>query len=186
MVPGDEEGTSVASEDGDELERCAVCAFAWDLVGPEEVGPRIVAGAHGLAQALRAHPGAATRRPAPERWSALEYAAHLRDVLLHVRDRLIIALVEDDPEFTPLYPDRRVDLGLYAVDDVATVGTELEVAAGLFSRTFQQIDEAALRRKGHYLYPTTALRSLTWMAAQVVHEVEHHRDDVDEVLAAVG
>ena len=171
---------AAAADDG--LERCVVCGFAWDLVDPDEVAPRILDGARSVADALRADP-AATRRPTADRWSALEYGAHVRDVLLHVRDRLIIAMVEDEPEFTPLYPDPRVDLGLYAADDVDAVATELSVAAGLFARTFGQIDDEARQRRGHYLYPTPALRSVAWMAAQVVHEVEHHGRDVDEVLA---
>lgn len=48
---------------------------------------------------------APTRRPSPDRWSANEYAAHVRDVLLTIRDRLVIGLVEDNPRFKPVYRD---------------------------------------------------------------------------------
>lgn len=176
----------MAGAHDDELERCEVCGFAWDLVDPDEVAPRILTGTAAVADALRRHPAVAGTRPEPGRWSALEYAAHLRDVLLLVRDRLVVTLVEDEPAFMRLFPDQRVDLGLYAGDEPDEVATELTVAAGLFVRTFDRLDDEARARRGQYTWPTASLRTITWMSAQVVHEVEHHGSDVDDVLATVG
>lgn len=115
----------------------------------------------------------------------LEYAAHVRDVLLHVRDRLVIALVEDDPEFKPLYRDERVDLGLYAGDEWPVVRDELSMAAALFARTFARLPAGALTRPLQYAYPVPATRTVLWMAQQVVHEVEHHASDIVGGVALV-
>jgi S-DNA-T family DNA segregation ATPase FtsK/SpoIIIE len=138
-----------------------------------------------IGTAIDAAPAAALRRPDvdPARWSMVEYAGHVRDVLLHVRDRLVIGLVEDNPDFKPLYRDQRVDFGLYRGDDAEIVMGELLMAAPLFSRTFARIDAAGLARPIQYAYPAPATRSILWMGQQVVHEVEHHAGDVEATAA---
>jgi hypothetical protein len=150
----------------------------WASVAAEQVGPRIVTAAAAVAALVRSGTGVATRS-APDRWSSLEYAAHVRDVLLHVRDRFVIGLVEDSPEFKPLYREERVGLGLYADDQPSVVADEVEVAAALFARTFNRIDAVQLQRLCQYAYPTVQSRSLLWMGQQVVHEAEHHLGDIE-------
>ena len=160
-----------------------MCGFAWDAVGVEEIGPRLDRAAAELAALLRADEAQATQRPSEIVWSATEYAAHVRDVLLHVRDRLVIALVEDDPSFKPLYRDQRVDLGLYAADVPAVVADELLSAAGLFRRTVERLTAEQLARTAEYAYPVTATRTVRWMAAQALHEAEHHLGDARDAHA---
>ena len=48
------------------------------------------------------------RRPSPEQRSPIEYACHVRDVALMQRNRVYVALVEDEPSFKPMYRDERV------------------------------------------------------------------------------
>jgi hypothetical protein len=165
------------------VERCEDCGFAWETVPDTDIGPRVVGGAAALAEVLLTDP-LPTERPRAGRWSSLEYAAHLRDVCLHVRDRVVITLVEDEPEFKPLYRDERVDLGLYAADDAGTVARELTGAAALFARTFGTLDPSQLARTGVYAYPTPRSRAVRWMGQQVVHEAEHHLGDVRADAAA--
>jgi DinB superfamily len=163
----------------DAVDSCDACGFVWAAVASDEIAPRLQSGAAHIAASLRAHRDVAARRPEPERWSMVEYASHVRDVLLHVRDRLVIGLVEDNPEFKPLYRDQRVDHGLYGDDDVDLVTAELLMAAGLFARTFERIDPTTLDRPVQYAFPTPSTRTLLWMGQQVVHEVEHHAADID-------
>jgi hypothetical protein len=165
------------------VERCVDCGFVWASVPDGAITPRVRDGVAALVALLRADV-TPSRRPAPDRWSTLEYAAHLRDVLFHVRDRVVIALVEDDPEFKPLYRDQRVDLGLYAADTVPVVAGELETAAALFTRTFDRLDAPQRDRPCRYAFPTLSQRTIRWMGQQVVHEVEHHLGDVRTQVTA--
>ncbi len=158
-------------------ERCPECGFAWTEVPDAAIAERVTAGAAALGGTIR-EAAAPARRPRPDRWSALEYAAHVRDVILNIRDRVVVALVEDDPEFKPLYRDQRVELGLYSRDDATTVAGELAVAAALFARTWAALDERQLDRPCRYAFPVPTDRSVRWMGQQVVHEVEHHLGDV--------
>jgi DinB family protein len=163
------------------MERCEDCGFAWESVPASDVGERTRRGALRIAELLQAD--GVARRPEPNRWSGLEYAAHVRDVLLNLRDRIVVALVEDDPGFKPMYRDQRVDLGLYASDTPAIVRQDLDVASDLFCRTFAALSTEQLARPCQYAYPTLTTRSVFWMARQVVHEVEHHLGDIEENAA---
>ena len=116
----------------------------------------------------------------------LEYGAHVRDVLLTIRDRLVIGLVEDNPGFKSLWRDERVNLGLYRTDTPAAVVQELEAATAMFLRLFAEIDPASLGRVVQYGFPDSTTRTLEWMGQQAVHEVEHHLGDIQENLAQLG
>jgi hypothetical protein len=155
-----------------------VCGFTWASVPASAIADRVQLGATTIARDLRVNAELALLRPSPDRWSVLEYGAHVRDVILHLRDRFVIGLVEDDPTFKPLYREERVALGLYAHDTVEHVAKDLEMAANLFARTFAAISTEQLARECHYTYPTVATRTLLWMAQQMVHEIEHHLGDV--------
>ena len=121
-------------------------------------------------------------RPSAQRWSATQYAAHVRDVLLTLRDRLVIGVVEDNPSFKPMFRDERVDLGLYDADPADAVAEELRSATAMFIRLFEAIDPTLLGRPVQYGVPSPVERSLLWMGQQAVHEVEHHRSDIAENL----
>ena len=148
---------------------------------------------HGSGRAPRcsavscaALPTSLVRGPTPDRWSMLEYGAHVRDVLLVLRDRFVVGVVADHPEFTPMYRDERVDLGMYRGEDPAALATELEVAAGLLARMLEALTPEQLDLTCQYGYPGPSTRTLRWMAAQAVHEVEHHLGDVEENLKLVA
>jgi hypothetical protein len=164
------------------MERCAQCGFAWEEIARDEIGPRLDTGTSTIAALIAGDPGNAGRRPSEGRWSALEYAAHVRDVLLMLRDRFVLGLVEDNPAFAPMYRDERVGLGLYRTDTVDSLGTDLRAATAMFVRLFEAIDPAQLDRQVQYGYPEPTQRSVLWMGQQAVHEVEHHAGDIAENL----
>jgi hypothetical protein len=155
-------------------------------VGREEIGARIAAGTARIAELLAGAPADAAVRPAPGRWSAMEYAGHVRDVLTMLRDRVVLGIVEDNPSFKPMYRDERVDLGLYAADTIDDLAGELAVATAMFTRLFASVDAAGLERPVQYGFPNPAQRTVLWMGQQAVHEVEHHGDDVAENLRLVA
>jgi hypothetical protein len=165
-------------------ERCEEgCAFVWDAIDPNEIGNRITKGATDIAH-LIADGSRADIRSSPKVWSPLEYAGHVRDVLLSLRDRLVVALNEDNPLCKGLFGTPRIELGLYRGDSSALVAQELQTAGSLFARTWERIPEELRSRTMVYGYPRLADRSLTWVAAQALHEVEHHLEDVKAGLGA--
>lgn len=158
---------------------CPECGFDFDVAGTGDVGARVLAAARSIAEILvTTDDDIATRRPRPERWSAVEYAAHARDVMLIIRDRLVVGLVEKEPGFTPAYRDERVALGLYAADTAAAVAPEVVAAATMLDRLFHAIPADALARTVMYGHPGPERRTLGWMGLQAVHESEHHLLDI--------
>ena len=89
-------------------------------------------------------------------------------------------VVEDEPTPFPLYREERVNIGLYANETPRSVSDGLEVAAQLFTGTFETLRLDYLDRTLVYGYPVAAVRTLGWTGAQVVHECEHHLSDVRE------
>jgi DinB superfamily len=166
------------------MEKCEVCGFAWETVDRDEIGRRVDAGTARIAALIVADPARSAVRPTAQRWSATQYAAHVRDVLQTLRDRMVIGIVEDNPSFKPMYRDERVELGLYDPDPAEAVATELRAATAMFTRLFEAVDPRDLSRPVQYGYPSPVQRSLLWMGQQAVHEVEHHGDDIAENLGA--
>ena len=157
-----------------------MCGFRWDDVAPGEIAGRVSGAARALAAELDMGRAVALRRPEQARWSMLEYAGHVRDVLINFRDRIILGAVEDNPEPNRMYPDDRVDLGLYRRDTIEVMAAELAVAADLFGRTFDALTPVLLIRPIRFVWPVPATRTLLWAGAQTVHEAEHHLADVVE------
>ena len=137
----------------------------------------IRSGAADLAAVLTAGRDVRTR-PEPARWSSLEYACHVRDVLLVQRERLLAARRRDRPECEPMGRDERVELDGYAGQDPADVARQLGDAAQMFANDLARLGAADWDRTLIYNYPYRAERSLRWLAIHTVHEVRHHLLDV--------
>jgi DNA segregation ATPase FtsK/SpoIIIE, S-DNA-T family len=169
---------------------CDECGFEYEAVPAGEVAGAI----RSLAPRFRAlvagaaagDAGAVRRRPDPATWSALEYTAHVRDVLLVQRERVVHALVEDRPGFALMHREERVGLAGYADEDVDEALDGLSVAAGLLAHLFDRLDAAQLARRCRYSYPEPAERDLLWIGRHSLHEGEHHLRDVAQVLARGG
>ena len=164
---------------------CEQCGFDFETLEASEVGPRIRAGAEAVASAL-SNLSSPERRPSVERWSANEYAAHVRDVMLTIRDRLVVGLVEDNRGFKPVYRDERLSMGLYRADTAVELATELRAAGPMFVRLFDAIPIDQLSRQVRYGYPDPETRTLLWMGRQAVHETEHHLRDIIENTALLS
>ena len=115
------------------MRTCLECGFTYGaasrpalIAALGSLGPEIAQRLHGEGNLLRAQRSA-------EEWSALEYACHVRDVLLIQRDRLVVALVEETPSFTPMYRDHRVAFDGYNDQDPEVVGDHVIMASALFA-----------------------------------------------------
>jgi S-DNA-T family DNA segregation ATPase FtsK/SpoIIIE len=150
------------------------------------VAVRVSAAVDGFVRVIADAGDRAGERPAPARWSVLEYGAHLRDVLLSLRERTLLACIEDHPTGSPIHRDERVDLGFYRLDAPRDVGNELDVAGRLFLRTYAALPEGFLARRLLYSPVTPEEVSVAWLGTQAVHECEHHLGDAREDLRLLG
>jgi DinB superfamily len=167
------------------VDHCDECGFTYELGQAEVAGPAIVETVARLAASLagadRAGGDVAARRR-PELWSPLEYACHVRDVLLVQRERALAARRRDRPAFEPMGRDERVEHDGYADQDPADVVRQLADAALMFANVLSRLPAADWERPLIYSYPERAERSVRWLAVHTVHEVRHHLLDIDRQL----
>ena len=159
------------------METCEGCGSCWDAVEPGEVAGRLRAAGRRIGALLAVDTDHAARHE-PGRWSSLEYAAHVRDVPLNVRDRMILALAQDVPHPPSMYPALRVDAGLYTGETAGLLAADISCVTEIFVRFTQALGEPVWQRRLVYPWPRETERTLVWAAAQVVHELEHHGDDI--------
>lgn len=133
-----------------------------------------------------ARPDTAVARPDPRTWSALEYACHIRDVLLIQRERVVLAQVQQCPAVSPMCREERVVLCRYRAHSIPDVLNHLDWAAELCAIVFAGLDHAGWQRRLQYPWPTPAVRTVSWLGRHTVHEVEHHLWDIGRVLALVS
>jgi hypothetical protein len=121
------------------------------------------------------------RRPDPQTWSALEYAAHTRDVLALVSWGMDRLLKGDEPTFEAIEPDPPgADHG-YAALDPSEVLDQLEAnAERMAARAERALPEHWKRRGTMGETPTDA----GWLLRHAVHDATHHIRDVERGLEA--
>ncbi|HVF13874.1 MAG TPA: DinB family protein [Acidimicrobiales bacterium] len=167
---------------------CEECGFVYDSVGGDDAPAAIRAFARRFRAPLtRFLPGEdgdalVRRRPAPDTWSALEYAAHVRDVFGNYDRWVHQTLAEDRPVLEGPGPDELAASGNYNDLDPVTVADELAANADRLAATFEAVpddgwDRVGLRRDEE--------RSVLLTARRAVHEGNHHLLDTGRGLRAV-
>ncbi len=160
------------------MDRCGGCGFEYREETAPNAPAQIVADGRAIAALVR-EPGAAVRsRRDLQQWSVLEYACHVRDILLVQRERVLAARWLDCPSFNPMGRDERVDLDGYAEQDPIAVARQLEDAAVMFANVLSRLGTAEWDRTVVYTYPVKRVRTLSWVAVHTLHEVVHHLRDV--------
>jgi hypothetical protein len=164
------------------VERCAECGFVYDLADAHIAGAAIIEGATTLGRLVTGTDAPVRARHEPSTWSPLEYACHLRDVLLVQRERVLLARRRETPKLEPMGREERADHDGYAEQDAEDVARQLADAAQLFANVLSRLEPDDWHRTVIYNYPTPAVRSLAWVAAHTLHEVQHHTLDVRRQL----
>lgn len=121
-------------------------------------------------------------RPAPAVWSALEYAAHVRDVFANYDRWIGQCLAEDRPVLDGPGPDELAAARRYNEDDPPAVADALAANAEALATTIEAVpadgwDRVGLRRGEE--------RSVLLQARRAVHEGGHHLLDIGRGLRAV-
>ena len=157
---------------------CAECGFVYDL-DRAEIVRRLEADAEAFVARLQELDDAAVRRrPAPDVWSPLEYACHLRDVLAVQHGRVELIQREEAPSLTPMRRDERAVEESYNEQSPAAVARELAAAARSLATQLSRLDDAGWTRTAMYNYPSPQLRTVEWIGAHTVHELQHHCRDI--------
>jgi hypothetical protein len=167
---------------------CEECGFDYDALDPPDVPAAIRTFAKRyrmpLTRFLRDEDGDALvrQRPAPEVWSALEYAAHVRDVFASYDGWIRLCLSDDRPVLQGPGPDDLAADRRYNEDDPVAVADALAANAERLAATVEAVpadgwDRVGLRRDEE--------RSVLLLARRAVHEGSHHLLDVGRGLRAV-
>jgi hypothetical protein len=176
----------VTDDTTDGVQTCAQCGFTWAPLSRAAVADRMSAAVESFVGVIqRAGDGAGTR-PESQRWSVLEYGGHLRDVLLSVRERIVLASILDVPVGTPIFRDERIDIGFYAQDAASDVAVELQVATYLFLKTVATLPAQYEDRRLVYSNRTPLEITIAGAMSNALHECEHHLGDVNENLRLLG
>jgi hypothetical protein len=160
--------------------RCDECGFDQDSLRRDALSRRIIDLAAEVAQAVRAlDDAAARRRPTESVWSPLEYACHVRDVLLFQDRRVQQAQAEDEPTFAPMNRDERAVSERYNEQNPAAVAEETTAAAAALAATLDMLPELGWNRTGWYGHPRPQAVTVEWVARHTVHELVHHLLDIE-------
>jgi hypothetical protein len=153
---------------------CAACGFT----GNEEVvnaSDEIRASVDRWADVLARTD--ATKRPRPGRWSDVEYAAHVRDVLTLFRQRQELMLTGGNPELPNFDGDAVAVAGDYASQQPAEVLTGLRDAAAAYATALSDVHGDQWERRGHR--DDGRLFTVTSLTRYGLHELRHHLHDVE-------
>ena len=153
---------------------CPECGFAAADVDFALI-PRLVRENAARWQPVLQRTDVATR-PDDQTWSALEYAAHVRDVFRNFDKRLALMLVEDDPAFPNWDQDATAVSERYNEQEPAVVARELAEAAASVADAFAAVQPAEQRRTGRR--SDGARFTVTTMGQYFVHDPVHHLHDV--------
>ncbi len=121
-------------------------------------------------------------RPAPETWSALEYAAHVRDVFANYAGWVRLMLAEDEPALEGMVPDEAVVARAYNEQIPVEVVTELAERAEDLATIFEGVPDDGWPRTGIRRNHQHSVESL---ARHAVHEGSHHLLDIGRGLRTV-
>ncbi|NYV73913.1 DinB family protein [Streptomyces sp. UH6] len=161
---------------------CTECGFVHDLA----LAPTVAASARDCADAyaelLSGEPSRLRRRPDPAVWSPLEYACHVRDVLLVQRERVLAARRSDTPVAEAMGRDERVEHDGYLRQRPADVARQLRDAALMFADVLDLLPPSDWDRRLVYVYPEREERTLRWLAVHTLHELRHHLLDMRRLL----
>jgi hypothetical protein len=116
------------------------------------------------------------RRARPDRWSALEYGAHVRDVYRLYLERLDLMITHDDPLFANWDQDRTALEDRYDLQDPAEVAAQLEVAAAALADAFDAVEPGQWDRRGRR--SDGAAFTIASFARYLIHDPLHHLWDV--------
>lgn len=152
---------------------CPECGLAAGQVAPTDVAGRVIADLPRWEDVL-AGPEARDR-PAPDTWSATEYACHVRDVFVLFGQRVRLMLDHDDPQFANWDQDETALADDYASQLPSDVGPQLVAAGHEIAAIFESVPDDAWDRVGRR--SNGSRFTIETLAQYFLHDVVHHLHD---------
>lgn len=152
---------------------CEECGFDATAFPVEEI-PRLIHDNTRAWSAALATEDVAVR-PAPEIWSPLEYACHVRDVHRLFDERVTRMLVEDDPLLPDWDQDAAAVQGDYISQDPVDVELGLIESAAAVAGRYATLSDDQWQRPGRRTHGPVTVES---QARVHLHELVHHLYDV--------
>ena len=154
---------------------CPECAFDTQSFDVQAV-PEMIATNTAAWQEVLTGPGDARIRPAPDKWSAVEYGCHVRDVFRLYDQRLELMLSQDDPLFPNWDQDATAVADRYQDQDPAEVAAALSAAGQAIARRFAGVTGSQWQRTGRR--SDGASFTVETFARYFIHDPVHHLYDV--------
>jgi hypothetical protein len=157
---------------------CPECGYDWELAPVDiiaELGAVVVTPVGDIAT-VRTRPELGT-------WSALEYAAHLRDALQFYEDRIRRTLDEDRPQLASYDFHEACDRLEYNAGSPSRTAAELDVRAHALARLLAGLDADQWSRVA--IGSNGDERTVLTLARRATHEIQHHALDMRRVQEAV-
>jgi hypothetical protein len=159
-------------------QRCETCGLAASAVDKGDLPAQMRLEAVAWARLLRrTDVEALRRRPRPEVWSALEYGAHVRDVVAVFTERIGRVLTEPQPTFGWWDHDAAVIAERYNEDRPDDVASSIEANADSLAAVLSGVPTTDWSRMGTRRDGETL--TVAAFARFALHEVRHHRYDAE-------
>lgn len=155
---------------------CERCGYSAVDVPTGSVGARIRDEAYQWTTLLRpADDDLVRRRPTQAVWSALEYGAHVRDVLAVFRDRVHLMLAETEPDLGWWDHEAAMEDGFANETDRESVADDLMINADRLAEVLADVvgdqwQRGGTRRSGERF-------TIELLVRFALHETVHHRAD---------
>jgi hypothetical protein len=162
--------------------RCEECGFDAAHLPATAVPAVVRANLMDWPPLLIADDGAARpgvrERPSDDRWSALEYACHVRDVFRLYDARLTMMLTEPHPAFPNWDQDEAAVEHAYLTQDPLQVAADLQAAGQAIALSLEAVSGDDWHRTG--VRSDGAHFTIDSFARYFVHDPIHHVEDVEE------
>jgi len=167
---------------------CPGCGLSWDTItaGDALVAVRSFPRRYrALLTAPEPEEGAESvvrRRPAPATWSAVEYTAHVADVLDDLAVAIRKVVVENHPTIQGWDADERAAEQRYGDWDSTEALFALDHASARLAEVLESVEPGDWTRTGTF---DRGERDALTLAREAVHQGAHHLRDVERGLRAV-
>ncbi len=155
---------------------CAGCGFAHAGVPDSDMAAAITDAGRQWQELLSTvadHPGGldALATMTASNWSAIAHACHVRDAVAVATRRIELAVLADNPPFSPWDPQEEATQAVYVHQHPHAVADDIEASCVTLARTWQRLGAHELQRTGQLGGQSLRVAEL---GQRALHDARHH------------